>query len=217
MLSSVFFARDAQVVAQDLLGKVLCHHYQNTWLRAIIIETEAYYINDKASHASLGYTLKRQALFMPPGTIYMYYARGKDSLNVSTAGEGNAVLIKAAYPDLQQSSQALALMQQLNPLPTGGLRAIEKLCAGQTLLCRALNIKLTEWDQQTFDPERFYIAEGNTKINRIIRTRRLGIPSHRDPHHFYRFIAYDFAQFASSNPLTKKQWQLQRDYFIIER
>jgi DNA-3-methyladenine glycosylase len=70
-------------------------------LKAIIVETEAYYLNDKASHAYLGYTHKRQALFMPPGTVYMYYSRGGDSLNVSCKGEGNAVLIKSAVPFLK--------------------------------------------------------------------------------------------------------------------
>jgi len=43
-------------------------------LTAQILETEAYYLNDKASHASLGFTEKRKALFMPPGTIYMYFS-----------------------------------------------------------------------------------------------------------------------------------------------
>lgn len=83
MLSNNFFARDAQQVAKDLLGKVLRVKHQDIWLSAMIIETEAYYLHEKGSHASLGYTEKRKALFMPPGTIYMYHARGGDSLNIS--------------------------------------------------------------------------------------------------------------------------------------
>jgi DNA-3-methyladenine glycosylase len=35
---------------------------------------------------------------MPAGTIYMYYAHGKASMNVSAQGEGNAVLIKSGFP-----------------------------------------------------------------------------------------------------------------------
>ncbi len=53
------------------------------WLSARIIETEAYYVAEKGSHASLGYTEKRKALFLDGGHIYMYYARGGDSLNFS--------------------------------------------------------------------------------------------------------------------------------------
>ena len=71
---------------------------QTVTLAAQIIETEAYEITDKGSHAYLGRTPSREALFAPSGTIYMYYARGGDSLNFSARGDGNAVLIKSAYP-----------------------------------------------------------------------------------------------------------------------
>lgn len=97
-LPDSFFDRDAQTLARDLLGKVIRHRQGNLWLAARIIETEAYYLTDKGSHASLGYTEKRKALFLDGGHIYMYYARGGDSLNFSAHGPGNAVLIKSAYP-----------------------------------------------------------------------------------------------------------------------
>ena len=75
MLKASFFNRDACLVAQQLLGKVIRINYQGHWLAARIIETEAYYLVEKGSHASLGMTTKRKAMFMPAGTIYMYYAR----------------------------------------------------------------------------------------------------------------------------------------------
>lgn len=86
----------------DLLGKVMRKRHGKHILSAMIIETECYYLTDKGSHASLGYTEKRKPLFMSAGTIYMYYARGKDSFNVSCKGEGNAVLMKGgmAYTDV---------------------------------------------------------------------------------------------------------------------
>jgi len=90
-----FFDRDAQTLARDLLGKVIRHRVGKIWLSARIIETEAYYVAEKGSHASLGYTEKRKALFLDGGHIYMYYARGGDSLNFSAHGPGNAVLIKS--------------------------------------------------------------------------------------------------------------------------
>src|SRR4051812_17780624 len=86
ILSSDFFNCDPCQVAKNLLGKILRVKYKSHWLSAMIIETEAYYLEDKGSHASLGFTEKRKALFMPPGTIYMYYARGGDSLNFSCRG-----------------------------------------------------------------------------------------------------------------------------------
>lgn len=204
MLEHNFFDADAQQLAQDLLGKVLCVKYQQDWLQAMIIETEAYYLTDKASHASLGFTPKRRALFMPPGTIYMYYARGKDSLNISARGEGNAVLIKAGIPyGYQHNPKMLPIMQALNP----PARPLEKLCAGQTLLCKSLGLKVTQWDQKNFDSQRFYLQDVGYQPAQIIQTTRLGIPAHRDPHLLYRFIDYQFAEAATSNPLRKRSSQ----------
>ena len=90
------------------------HTFNQFFFSARIIETEAYYINEKGSHASLGFTEKRRALFMPPGTIYMYYAHGGDSLNFSCQGDGNAVLIKSGYPASKDPTM-LHKMRKLNP------------------------------------------------------------------------------------------------------
>jgi DNA-3-methyladenine glycosylase len=77
MLTPDFFDRDALIVARELIGKVLYSRYESQWLSVQIIETEAYLLNEKASHSSLGFTKKREALFMPSGTIYMYHAHGE--------------------------------------------------------------------------------------------------------------------------------------------
>ena len=216
MLKASFFNRDACLVAQQLLGKIIRRKHQGRWLAVRIIETEAYYTEEKSSHASLGYTEKRKALFMPSGTIYMYYARGKDSLNVSCKGKGNAVLIKSGYPFFDESTDAnsLQLMQQLNPTISGDARSLEKLCKGQTLLCQSLNLKVNEWDQQQFDAEGFYLDDIKEIPDKIIQTTRLGIPIGRDEHLQYRFIDYDFARFCTSNPLTKRNWIENKHYKI---
>ncbi len=144
---------------------------------------------------------------MPAGTIYMYYARGCDSLNISCKGKGNAVLIKSAIPytDKLTNNNAINLMQQLNPLPSGQIRSIKKLCKGQTLLCSALDLKVPDWDQQQFDLNYLYIDDVNYQPEKIIQTTRLGIPPGRDEELLYRFIDYDFAPYCTSNPLTKRK------------
>ena len=85
IIPNSFFERDPREVAPDLLGKVLRHRIDGCWLEARIIETEAYLLEERGSHASLGETPSRRALFMEAGTIYMYYARGGDSFNFSYA------------------------------------------------------------------------------------------------------------------------------------
>ncbi len=210
MLDAAFFADDACTVARKLLGSVIRRKHGKHWLAARIIETEAYYLTDKASHSSLGYTEKRKAMFMPPGTIYMYHARGHASLNISCGNEGDAVLIKAAFPvvDTLSPQSSLEVMQRLNPATNGTPRPMEKLCAGQTLLCRALAIHVADWDQKNFDRQQFYIEQLDYQPAQMIQTTRLGIPPHRDAHLPYRFIDYDYARYCSSNPLTKRKNQV---------
>lgn len=215
-LPDAFFHRDAQVLARELLGKVIRHRQGPYWLAARIIETEAYYAAEKGSHASLGYTEKRRALFLDGGHIYMYYARGGDSLNFSGEGPGNAVLIKSGHPwvDAMSDENALAQMQLNNPDAQGGLRAPERLCAGQTLLCKALGLKVPRWDAQRFDPEHFFVEDAGIIVKQIIQTTRLGIPSGRDEHLPYRFVDLDYARHCTRNPLRRGQVE-GRDYFLL--
>ncbi len=216
-LTTSFFNRKACNLARDLLGKVIRHKYCEHWLSARIIETGSYYLHEKGSHASLGFTDKRKALFMPAGSIYMYYAHGNDSLNISAKGKGNAVLIKSAhfFQDDFSDLNALQIMQSLNPLPNGSLRSAQKLCAGQTLLCKALNLKLTEWDQKQFNSQCFFIDDVNDTPRSIIQTTRLGIPAGRDEHLPYRFIDYRYTKYCTSNPLTKRGWINGKQYKVI--
>lgn len=217
MLSDAFFDRDAQLLARQLLGKVIRHRVNGLWLSARIIETEAYYCVDKGSHASLGYTEKRKALFLDGGHIYMYYARGGDSLNFSAHGPGNAVLIKSAYAWQDEVSGPVSLtqMQLNNPDTQGRPRPQHKLCAGQTLLCKALGLKVPEWDAKCFDPERLRVDDVAELPARIIQTTRLGIPHGRDEHLMYRFVDADYAAHCTRNPLRRGQVE-GRDYLILE-
>jgi DNA-3-methyladenine glycosylase len=191
ILTNSFFDRDPVTVAKDLLGKVLCVKYKNLWLKAVITETEAYYRYDKASHSYKGYTERKKAIFMPAGTIYMYYSQGGDSLNISCKGEGNAVLIKAAIPFLQERGyeKKIAQMQKLNPQKNSRKpRELSKLCSGQALLCRALDLKISVWDQQKFDRKKFYIADHGIKLQNVVQTTRRGIAMGKDDHLPYRFV-----------------------------
>ena len=198
-----FFGRDASIVATDLLGKLIHHRVENLWLSSLIIETESYYINDKGSHASLGWTKKRDALFSAPGTIYMYYARGRDSLNFSAMGDGNAVLIKSGYP-YYDSKNALELMQRLNPNRDGSMRSPKKLCSGQTLLCQAMDLKVTRYDGKKLPISEFKVTDSPIDTEKKIQTVRLGIPKGRDEHYWQRFLLKDYSQYCTSNPLTKR-------------
>lgn len=216
-LSDAFFDRDAQLVARELLGKVIRHRVEDRWLSVRIIETEAYYLVDKGSHASLGYTHKRRALFLDGGHIYMYYSRGGDSLNFSAHGAGNAVLIKSGHPWIDRISPAesFSAMQRNNPDAQGMPRPAERLCAGQTLLCKSLGLKVPDWDGQRFDWQRLFVEDVGERPASIIQTARLGIPHGRDEHLPYRFVDTAYARHCTRNPLRRGQVE-GRDYQLIE-
>lgn len=217
-LPDSFFDRDASQLARELLGKVIRRRLDGLWLSARIIETEAYYLDEKGSHASLGYTHKRRALFMDGGTVYMYYARGGDSLNFSAGGPGNAVLIKSAHPwvDAVSGPEALACMLALNPDAAGRPRPVARLCAGQTLLCRALGLKVPEWDARRFDPAELFVEDVGESPKRLLCTARLGIPDGRDEHLRYRYVDPAYAAYCTRNPLRRGQ-QVGRDYDWVDR
>jgi DNA-3-methyladenine glycosylase len=98
LLPQSFCAREALVVAEDLLGRHLCHG--DVVLR--ITEVEAYrYPGDTANHCRMGRTARNEPMWGPAGHAYVYLCYGMHHLlNVVTnrEGEGAAVLIRACEP-----------------------------------------------------------------------------------------------------------------------
>lgn len=204
-------------MAQDLIGCVLRRRLDGLWLGVRIVETEAYGLNDPASHAYLGRTPSREPMWAPPGTIYMYHSRAGASLNVSCGKGPEAVLIKAGVPvvDATSPKSALNAMHRLNPAPDGQSRRLEaRLCAGQTLLCRSLGLTVAEWSGRQFESDRFYI-EARKARPRIIRTLRLGIRPDRDDGRRSRYVDRGFSSSATTNPLRRGA-RAGRDYWEIE-
>jgi len=206
IVSHTFFDREPLELAQSLIGKVLRHRinhpaHGDIWLSAKIIETEAYYQAERGSHSSLGFTEKRKAMFIEPGTIYMYYARDGDSLNFSASGDGNGVLIKSGltFTDGRSSKISLSVMQELNPI-NGRMRSPEKLCSGQTLLCRSLGLKVPDWNQGSLKQNKLVLEDVGYCPDKLVQCRRLGIPEGRDEHLPYRFVDYKYNRSATRNP-----------------
>ncbi len=216
-LPNSFFDRDPRVVARQLVGCVLWRGHGESWLAASVVEAEAYRKNEKGSHASLGRTPSREALFMPAGTLYLYYARGGDSLNISCAGEGNGVLVKGAClyrgdgvrPDAEKVIRR-RLAKTKNPKPQ------HRLLSGQTLLCRGLDLKVPHWTEKPFDPEQFFASDEGDTPEKLVQCRRIGIPEGRDEHLMYRWVDERRLHCATKNPITKST-ELNKDYRFVAR
>lgn len=101
-LNKNYFLRDTKKVAEDLIGSLLVRNADDTVLKGMIVETEAYYgENDPASHASNGKTDRNEIMYGEPGYFYVYLCYGMYYLlNVVTEEKGvpGAVLIRSVKP-----------------------------------------------------------------------------------------------------------------------
>ena len=135
-LPVAFFRRPAEVVAADLIGKVVVSRVGGRMAAGKIVETEAYLgYDDPASH---GYMHRRnvrnEALFGPPGIWYVYLSYGMHwcaNLVCQRAGLASAVLLRALEP-----LEGLDVMRRRRgPMPD------RQLCSGPGRLCQALGIR----------------------------------------------------------------------------
>lgn len=101
-LPASFHDRPTELVARDLLGRIVVCDTAGGATTATIVETEAYTgPEDPACHAVAGITRRTEALFGPAGTSYVYFIYGMYwCFNVVTRerGHGSAVLIRAVRP-----------------------------------------------------------------------------------------------------------------------
>jgi DNA-3-methyladenine glycosylase len=96
-----FYARDAETVARELLGKVLVRKSGKENMAGRIVETEAYYgRRDPASRAYRGKTKLSEPMWSGPGTVFIYMVHNNWLMNIVTGKEGEpaAVLIRALEP-----------------------------------------------------------------------------------------------------------------------
>lgn len=170
-----FYARDAREVAPELIGKRL----RRGRVVLKISEVEAYWgPEDSACHSRSGPTARNEAMFGPPGRVYVYLCYGLHfMLNIVTGHEGlgAAVLVRSAEPleglDLIQSRRGRT-----------GLKP--DLLSGPGKVGQALGLDLTCNHHQLYsrgDLELHFAAEEEAEV---LVGRRVGIdyaePQDRD-------------------------------------
>jgi DNA-3-methyladenine glycosylase len=158
-----FFARPTELVAPELLGKLLVREAAGVAVRlARIVEVEAYLgPRDLASHARRGPTPRSAIMFGPPGHLYVYLIYGMHhcmNFVCERDGQAGAVLIRAAEP--------LAG-------PTAGDR---RALAGPGKLCRALGITRADKGLDlTSAASGLFVADDGSPPGAIARSARIGV------------------------------------------
>ena len=168
-------------LAQALIGTILIRRLDDgTVLAGRIVETEAYGLDDPASHAYRGPTRRNAAMFLAHAHAYVYLIYGTSyCLNVVSegAGIGAAVLVRAAEP--------LAGLERMRSLRgRAGLRD-DELARGPGNLCRAFAIG-PALDGLDFDrDERLWLASDGRRPD-FGSSVRIGITKAAErPHRWY--------------------------------
>lgn len=90
-LPATFYQKSCVDLCRALLGQYIVRNFEDgSQVCAKIVETEAYCgIEDACSHSYQGRRTNRtEAMFMPPGTLYVYTIYGMyDCMNISSWGE----------------------------------------------------------------------------------------------------------------------------------
>ncbi len=169
-----FFLQKTEVVACSLLGKVLVKKEGNSFLAAMINETEAYLSeNDFASHSAVGLTKRNAAMFREGGILYVYKIYGvHHCINFVTEEKeiGAAVLIRSAIPML--GINEMKINRKTDKL--------ENLCKGPGNLAKAFGFTLKDNFLSLKSEELFLQDYKSFNDDNIKITKRIGITKSAD-------------------------------------
>jgi len=172
-----FYRRRTLTVARELLGKVLVRKVGKQILAGRIVETEAYFGADPASHSYRGLTPRCKPMFEEAGHAYVYFVYGNHyCFNVVTeqVGRAGAVLIRALEP-----ISGIPLMERNRKT-----KEKHSLTNGPGKLCAALKID-QQFNRADLTKGNLLIIDGAQKKFRIVRTTRIGIREAKE--RLYRF------------------------------
>ncbi len=152
-----FFARDAEIVARELLGRILVVDVGGVKKKARIVETEAYFDSeDPASRACQNGDLK-ETMKMQAGTILVYGVHNNWLINFVVGDEGSAGAV---------------LLRALEPLN------FEEKCSGPGLLTKALQIGKDFHKQSIINNRELSLVDVNKEDEKdfeIVESFRVGV------------------------------------------
>jgi DNA-3-methyladenine glycosylase len=179
-------------LVKKLLGCELVHNSPDGITSGIIVETEAYLLDDPACHAYNRRTTRTEPMFGEAGTIYIYLIYGMyQCFNVvsNEVGTGEAVLIRALQP-----TSGIELMEQRRSLVPGKSERLSKnpkislkeLCRGPGKLVRAMGIERALHNNLHLADAPIFITPPVVSDFEIVSSLRVGINVGVDlPYRYY--------------------------------
>ena len=154
-----------------------------TILKGKIVETESYLgVEDEASHTYNGKVTPRNIpMYMPPGTIYVYFTYGMyHCFNLSSKEVGSAILIRALEP-LEGIDRMLENRKyKPNAKEISKKLKFHELCNGPSKLCMAYDLdrrhnkySICKWKGLWLENSENH----NSEDLKIIESHRIGIES----------------------------------------
>jgi len=173
-----FLEAGAVKAARELIGwRLYAEQADGSLVGGTIIETEAYHMDDAASHSYKGQTERTKVMFGPAGYLYVYFTYGMHyCLNIVTGHEGigEAVLIRALELD-----QGVDLARERRHRPDN------ELTDGPAKVCQALGVNLSDYGLR-INRSRIKLLPP-TKKYKTKATPRIGITKDKD--RLWRFVA----------------------------
>lgn len=181
-----FFEPSAKVVARRLLGHWLVRRTERGWSGGLIVETEAYLVNDPACHGYKRETPRNRAMYGPPGHAYVYFIYGNHwcfNAVCRPAGEAEAVLVRAIEPalDIEWMQQRRAVAK-----PTELTNGPAKFCAALDIDRALDHVDLCNAESPIFIGQNAARSRLLRKLGPIVTATRIGISQAADwPLRFY--------------------------------
>ncbi|XP_072044343.1 DNA-3-methyladenine glycosylase-like [Amphiura filiformis] len=178
-LGQTFYNQPCIKLAKALLGQTLVRILDDgSRLSGTIVETESYMgTEDSAAHTYQGHkSNKNLAMYMAPGTTYVYLIYGMYScLNISSKGEGCAVLIRGLEPS--EGLDTMTTHRKKRRKDTSRPLKPKDLCSGPGKLTEALNINKTLLDKKDLSTDTMMWIESGDSVDaaEIVACPRIGI------------------------------------------
>ena len=177
LLQKDFYSRRTDLVARDLLGKILVRRIGDELLGGIIVETEAYFGgDDPASRAFNGLKEYNRVMFEAPGRLFIYNVHKYWMLNIIAHTDGvGGILIRAIEPTM-----GLEIMKQNRPV-----KQLRDLTNGPGKLTLALDVdKSLNGIYVTKESSPVYVLNNEFEYE-MGTSHRIGVTRDLPEHHRY--------------------------------